>query len=78
MTSQGIMADPGARVGDSVVFTWNDTHMQIEGIIQHMPQGPGDSWIIYGKQGQIVHVQHFNCLRVLNRQAEDQSAEVPA
>lgn len=64
------MTDIGARVGDTVLVTWSDNRMQIEGVVRYVPQATGDSWVIHGGQGQIFHVQHFNCLRVLNRQAE--------
>jgi hypothetical protein len=63
----------GARVGDEVSVFWSaEKHEDryITGIVKYVPAATGDSWIIWGKRGDIYHVQQYELIRVLNRKAD--------
>jgi hypothetical protein len=58
-----------AIVGD-VVRVWWDGETNIDGVVQHVPQDVGDSWVLIEDDGSIVHVNLFYGMRVLSRKAE--------
>lgn len=61
---------PYAVLGDQVLFTWMRTGVQVTGRLRSMPAGPGDTWVIHGEHGDIIHVQQFDTMRVLCRKID--------
>lgn len=43
---------------------------KLTGVVFHVPQAPGDSWVIHLADGTIYHIQSFETMRVENRKAE--------
>lgn len=64
-TSHTALPSVGAVVGDRVKVSWENSWL--EGTLKHLPQGAGDSWVIWTDQGWIYHIQQFESLLVLNR-----------
>lgn len=47
------------KIGDEVTVHFWPMLSDIVGEVRYMPQSPGDSWIIEGKDGSTNYVQHF-------------------
>jgi hypothetical protein len=60
--------DAKAQIGDRVRIWWDAD--SIDGVVNYVPTGPGDSWIIVEDDGGIVHVNLFYGMRVMSRKAE--------
>lgn len=65
----------GAQIEDKVTIQFNNGE-QINGTVKHIPTESGDSWIIWGEDGTIAHVQHYETITVLNRYAEGDASPV--
>ena len=61
--------DARARTGDKVRFWWGNDE-SVDGVVQYVPNVPGDSWVIIEDDGSIVHVNLFYGMRVMSRKAE--------
>ena len=60
------MSNNGAKVGDYVHVVFERDY-SIFGTVQYIPVVSGDSWILYGGDSEIWHVQNFKTIRVMNR-----------
>lgn len=58
--------DARANLGDKVRFWWGNDE-SVDGVVQYVPNGPGDSWVIVEDDGSIVHINMFYGMRVLSR-----------
>ena len=65
----------GARIGDRVRVFWRDGE-RLDCTVKHIPQGVGDSWIVWSDYGTIHHVQGYETIMVLNRKADTGNYEV--
>jgi len=65
---KGEIMSHGAQEEDKVVIQFVNGE-QINGTVKHIPSESGDSWVIWGEDGSIAHVQHFETITILNRYA---------
>ena len=63
------MTDTGARVGDRVRVCWAGGET-LEGTVKHVPCATGDAWVVWHDDGDIYHVQQYECIVVLDRKAD--------
>ena len=59
----------GARVGDRVCVCWGGDEV-LRGTVKYMPCATGDNWIIWTDEGTIYHVQSYEAIIVLDREAD--------
>jgi hypothetical protein len=58
------------KIGDRCIFHFS-THPAIEGVVLHMPQDTGDSWIVQKLGGyQKWYIQQFDYMEVLTYEQE--------
>lgn len=60
------MREAGARVDDTVEFFFSDG-TRLRGIVKHVPNATGDSWIIWTQDRDIYHIGTFYDMCVINR-----------
>jgi len=68
------MRSDGAREGDRVRVCWAGEET-LEGTVRHVPCATGDAWIVMHDDGDIYHIQQYECILVLGRKAGVANAE---
>ena len=63
------MSKHGAEIGDTVRVFWPNGE-RLDCTVKYMPQGVGDSWVVWSEDGTIHHIQQYETILVLNRKAD--------